>query len=180
MSMRTVLPTFPEVDHPAVPGHDQTLPQQLRCRSQTTSDRGGRLALFRRQPTGMLRVELLNVSHVLAQDRAAASPQGQLDVRIPSGQKLECRQPGLLRTSSLLDSFPARHGLFLSASGAIVRATMMSGPVVEPGRGTFAVLRPQAERPDSGLVRQSVLYHTTSHHDAGFGMERIHSMVRRR
>ena len=95
-SMRTVLLTFPEVDHPTVPGHLQALPQQLRCRSQTTADRGGRLALFRRQLAGMLRVDLLDVPHLLAQDRAAASPQSQLDVRIPDGQKLECRQLGPL------------------------------------------------------------------------------------
>ena len=139
--MRTVLLTFPEVDHPSVPCYLQALPQQLRCRSQTTSDRSGRLALFRRQPAGMLRVELLYVPHVLPQDRAAASPQGQLDVRIPGGQKLECRQPGPPSNVKSTGLFPSPPRAVSERLGCHRPGDNDEGKrVVEPGRGTFAAL----------------------------------------
>ena len=74
---------------------------------------------------------------------------------LPGEQKLECRQPG--PPSNVTELFPSppravserlrRHGPGENDGGK---------PVVEPGRGTAAVPRPQAERPDSGLMRQSV------------------------
>ena len=124
-STRKVLLTFPEVDHPAVPGHLQALPQQLRCRSQTTADRGGRFALHRRQPAGMLRVELLDVSHVLPQDARLGFPSGSAPGAHPS--RTETRMSATL-PSRIYAGYDAAYRIIVVAGDRSPRMESRSWP----------------------------------------------------